>query len=606
MRFSQNELRQGQVLMGPSRMNSVGHSKRLLAMALSTLLAGLLAVTGATPAAHAGSATPTLSGKLVDKANSKAGVAGVSVVAWKRGTYQDHAWTYAKTRTVATGSDGRFSFSGLEVGKYKLEFETKLTGYIPTWYAADGSDSFKGGADVLSLANSPVSITGRIARGAVITGKVTSSTGAQLVKPTIVARSATASGEIIREGVVQSDGNYMIAGLRPGDYGLTASADNHHATAYANGAELMVKTRARITNKNVKVAKGSLLTGTLTDSEGVVAAAEICARDSDYQLDCVNSATDGTYALRVVAGEWRVTVDDVRYARAYLGEPAKNVTAVDGKDQAGLDYLLKTPGHIKGTISLQSAPAAVRVSVNYLDYPTTRVGQYLAKSGAEFDVALPAGRYCLTFSSPGYPWQGTGGYGCTEIVIGSAERKSVNATLMKTVTAVKPTILGTPAVGKVLALRTGAWGPTGVKLTHRWSSMALVDTKTATYPVSIRDAGNEVCVYVSGEMAGYLPVYEQSSCVTIPLLTLKSAVPKISGKVKVGKRLAVAPGLWGPAPVILTYRWYRSGKPISKATGKSYLLTKKDKGKKISVEVTGSKTGHKTIAKKSVATKGVS
>lgn len=213
----------------------------------------------------------------------------------------------------------------------------------------------------------------------------------------------------------------------------------------------------------MKVAKGSLLTGALTDSEGVVAAAQICARDSGYQLDCVNSAADGTYALRVVAGKWRVTVDDSRYARAYVGEIAKDVTAVDGKDQPGLNY-----------------------------------------------------------------------------------------------------------------------------------------------PVSIRDAGNEVCVYVSGEMVGYLPVYEQSSCVTIPLLTLKSATPKISGKIKVGKRLAVAPGLWGPAPVKLTYRWYRTGKPISKATGKSYLFTKKDKGKKISVEVTGSKTGYKTIAKKSVATKGVS
>ena len=42
-------------------------------------------------------------------------------------------------------------------------------------------------------------------------------------------------------------------------------------------------------------------------------------------------------------------------------------------------------------------------------------------------------------------------------------------------------------------------------------------------------------------------------------------------------------GRWGPAPVTLTYQWLRNGTPIAGATGSTYKLKNKDKGKKISV-----------------------
>lgn len=55
----------------------------------------------------------------------------------------------------------------------------------------------------------------------------------------------------------------------------------------------------------------------------------------------------------------------------------------------------------------------------------------------------------------------------------------------------------------------------------------------------------------------------------------------------------------------LTYRWLRNGKPIRGATKKSYRLTEQDRGTRISVKVTGSKSGFRKVVKVSKKTEKV-
>ena len=57
---------------------------------------------------------------------------------------------------------------------------------------------------------------------------------------------------------------------------------------------------------------------------------------------------------------------------------------------------------------------------------------------------------------------------------------------------------------------------------------------------------------------------------------------------------------WKPTPSF-SYQWYRNGAKISGATKSTYKLTKSDKGKKITVKVTGKKSGYLTVAKASAA-----
>ena len=78
--------------------------------------------------------------------------------------------------------------------------------------------------------------------------------------------------------------------------------------------------------------------------------------------------------------------------------------------------------------------------------------------------------------------------------------------------------------------------------------------------------------------------------------------PKISGIPKVGKTLSVSSGSWSTSGVAFSYQWTRNGLAIPGATKKSYKVTATDKGKSISVRVTGAKRGKlsKTVATTSV------
>ncbi|MDH2416876.1 metallophosphoesterase family protein [Nocardioides sp. CER19] len=89
---------------------------------------------------------------------------------------------------------------------------------------------------------------------------------------------------------------------------------------------------------------------------------------------------------------------------------------------------------------------------------------------------------------------------------------------------------------------------------------------------------------------------------TKPTVHLVGAAPKVNGTARVGKRLTVTAGHW-TAGTKLTYQWLADGKPIKGATGTSLKLTKKLKGKKVSVRVTGSLAG--AVPSSLVKTSGV-
>ena len=63
-----------------------------------------------------------------------------------------------------------------------------------------------------------------------------------------------------------------------------------------------------------------------------------------------------------------------------------------------------------------------------------------------------------------------------------------------------------------------------------------------------------------------------------------------------GKKLKASLGSWSPAPTRITYTWLRNGKPIKGAHQATYKVTRKDRGKKISVRVTGSRDGYPSVS----------
>ncbi|MCW5951716.1 MAG: hypothetical protein KIT69_05630, partial [Propionibacteriaceae bacterium] len=170
-----------------------------------------------------------------------------------------------------------------------------------------------------------------------------------------------------------------------------------------------------------------------------------------------------------------------------------------------------------------------------------------------------------------------------------------------------PTISGDPTVGATLTAVPGSWGPGTVKLTYAWyrAGAPIVDAVAATYQLTTADLGQQLSVRVTGSREGFTTVTKESTktiAVKAPVLT--TSTPTIKGNTKVGERLT-AVAEWGPSGVKLSYAWLRDGQLISGATASSYTLAAADRGKKISVKVTGTLPGAATVVKTSAATKAV-
>jgi hypothetical protein len=103
---------------------------------------------------------------------------------------------------------------------------------------------------------------------------------------------------------------------------------------------------------------------------------------------------------------------------------------------------------------------------------------------------------------------------------------------------------------------------------------------------------------VTGRKPGYATVSKMSK---VTRKVPKTVTPKISGTRAITRTLTAKPGTW-TSGTSFTYKWYANGKAISKATKKTLTLGRSLLGKKITVRVTGKKSGYTTVAKTSKKT----
>jgi len=172
-----------------------------------------------------------------------------------------------------------------------------------------------------------------------------------------------------------------------------------------------------------------------------------------------------------------------------------------------------------------------------------------------------------------------------------------------TLTKATPQVSGTVKVGKTLTAKAGTWTK-GTKLAYQWkrSGKAISGAKKSSYVLTAADKGKKITVTVTGSLSGYTSASTTSKATAaVKAGTLAKATPKVSGTAKVGKTLTAKAGTWTKGTT-LTYRWYANGKAISGKTGTSLKLTSSLAGKKITVKVTGKKSGYTTATAASKAT----
>ncbi|UOQ88482.1 hypothetical protein MUN74_14550 [Agromyces endophyticus] len=191
----------------------------------------------------------------------------------------------------------------------------------------------------------------------------------------------------------------------------------------------------------------------------------------------------------------------------------------------------------------------------------------------------------------------------TGTVGGNIRAIKQSAATAKVATVATPTISGTAAVGSTLTAKPGTW-TSGTVFSYQWyaSGTAITGATASTFKLTSAQAGKTVTVTVKGALSGYTTV-SKSSAATAKVATV--ATPTISGTAAVGSTLTAKPGTWTTGTTF-SYQWYASGTAISGATSSTFKLTSLQKGKTITVKVTGSLSGYPTIAKTSAATAAVS
>lgn len=175
-----------------------------------------------------------------------------------------------------------------------------------------------------------------------------------------------------------------------------------------------------------------------------------------------------------------------------------------------------------------------------------------------------------------------------------------------TLTAATPTVSGTAKVGVRLTAKRGTW-TTGTSFAYQWSvnGKAVAGATGTTFTPRAADVGRTVTVRVTGTKPGYVTATRTSKATAAVVKgTLTTARPTVTGTPKVGARLTAYRGTW-TAGTTFSYRWYANGKAISGASSTTYTLKASDRGKVITVKVTGSKPGYVTATTTSKATAAV-
>ena len=246
----------------------------------------------------------SVSGRVLDAATGLP-IRDVQVFAhFADGGYESYA---------TTGSDGRYTLTGLIPGRYGITAEARSQGYLDTPYG----DPKEG--DILTIAGSEAlsGIDFNLGIGASISGKVIDNATGQPIEGVNVAADLTAGAGLEYAGnvtnvVTDPSGLYTLAGLPPGVYKVSVRPqDNALTMTYAeqfynevlfwdDAAPIVISGTDEVPGIDFHLAVGAVVSGRVTDAttgaplSGIGVSRELAQGGGYFE---VSTRTDGTYEL---------------------------------------------------------------------------------------------------------------------------------------------------------------------------------------------------------------------------------------------------------------------------------------------------------------------
>ena len=322
------------------------------------------------------------------------------------------------------------------------------------------------------------------------------------------------------------------------------------------------------------------------------AKSSVASKPGDVLYVTGNSASGSKYYAISGSYDWAATTNQDQlpsYTKVRVTDSAITLTTVHTADGSGIDTVSLTKTDL--TKPELTVPSDNRILVDTTFDPMAGVSATDNVDGdltnaitvdGQVNTAVP-GDYELTYSVSDKAGNTTKVTRTVTVLSGS---------LTATGTA---RISGTARVGSVLTAIAPAWSPTPT-VSYQWllNGRALTGKTSARLGVAPAYAGGRLSVRITGTRSGYEAISQTSAAVLVSKANFsRTSRPTISGKARVGRKLTVNTGKWSPAPAF-HFRWYANGKVIKGATGTRLKLTKKLKGKRISVMLVATKAGYNT------------
>lgn len=530
--------------------------------------------------------------------------------------------------SAETGSDGRYTLTGLGSGAVRLQFSPPTDSGLAGEFWRNVRDY--SGAELVTL------IAGETYQGfdaaldayGSVSGRVTREDTGAPVEGVRVSDSSGVWGPI-SQTLTAADGTYTLNNVTPGSarlsfwppYDSDFAATSREGVAVVSGqatsgVDVTLARAGSITGKVLR--DGHPMTGgyyvgivTRVDADGIPTAGGSDGTSADGTFS-ITGLGPGRYLVEARPWSGADYIAEQFYDGAASSSEATLVEVKAGEVTSGIDINFTTGIEISGTVSTPAKGAtatayrwngeswnAIRRVTAWGDYSFSNVGA--AYTGG----VLPAGTYTVGFSAPGYCtryWNGAGSLAAADTFTPTpgTTQSGINATLSAecastTVTAGTPTVTGTPQVGETLTAQPGTWAPAPVQLAYQWlaDGAAISGATSSTLALTAAQLGKSVSVKVTGSRPGYTSAEATSAPVgpVVPVPAVTAGTPTIAGGTVAGQTLTASPGTWTPADATLAYQWLANNVPIVGATGSTFVSSADEVGKILNVKVTGTKPG---------------
>jgi hypothetical protein len=625
----------------PSSSASVRQRIGVIA-ALVALLGALLTVGGGVASASADT-TGSISGTVQGAGSSDTALSGAYVFLYTTG----QQWVSSTT----TDDGGNFSFTGLAVGSYTLDFQAPDgANFAEQWWNGE-SNGFA--ADYFSLSDGQ-SLTGMnvvLAVGSTLSGSVSGVGSPNAPIPNGFAELYPTNGGAAAFASTDSQGNFTIQGIGAGTYSLEFSPP-FNSTTYvpqwwqnqseqANAQTITIGAGQTLTGYNAVLPFGASISGTVVgaDTSAGLAGASVQAIQSGGPTGFATVAADGSYTLEgLVPGSYTIEFSpayNTNFLAQYWNDKptaatADTITVAGGEALTGINATLAVGGTVSGTVTTIETPETglENATAYAVDSTDTYVQGVATDADGNYSiVGLSPGTYRIQFQPPygdshatQYWNQATTFDKATPIIVGAnTAATGINATLRQGAT-ISGTVTeaddpSTPIPNADVEAET----PSGTYVADAYAD------DSGNYTMTDLPAGTFVVEFTGSLDVAYTSSFWQNasklSAATRIKLTAGSAItgidgtvarayltprhPTISGSAKVGGTLTAKPGKWKPSGTTFTYQWNRDGSAISGATNSTYAPVNADAGQVLTVSVTGDYFNYDDVTVTSGVTKVV-